>query len=164
MDLLKATEDLKEYSKLKNAVDKLKETAELINKQKKQKENMQLLKKIHRECGIKEIPESRQFIYEDIVYKQQVPQKQTEKEEIKYFFRIYLFSDEVWLVKYKLNVFQKVKKFPVTNIHFTTNLSQGDTAFKLGKTTYYTTKSLKLTNLQTQFVNLLPHRDIRKSE
>jgi len=123
---------------------------------KKRKENKSRLKKIHSECGINDIPESRELIYSDIVYKQAIPKN--DKETMKYFFHIYLFTDEIWLVKYKQNVFQKVKKLPVT-VQFSLNLAQGDTAFKLGKTIYYTSKSLKLTNLQTHF-NCIPHRSI----
>uniref|UniRef100_A0A6B2LHB8 DH domain-containing protein n=1 Tax=Arcella intermedia TaxID=1963864 RepID=A0A6B2LHB8_9EUKA len=154
-DLMKNTQDLKEYSQLQIATSRLKEVANGINQQKKEKENMKQLKNIFLEYGIKEIPLNKNFVYEETVYKTETSQRSEKEQEDKYY-RLIIFTDEIWIVKLKSHVLQSIKKFAL-NIHISPLPTIGDTAFKLGKNIYYTSKSIKLTQLLYHF-SQLPER------
>uniref|UniRef100_A0A6B2LJI4 DH domain-containing protein n=1 Tax=Arcella intermedia TaxID=1963864 RepID=A0A6B2LJI4_9EUKA len=138
-DLQKNTVDFKEKDQIIVAHHQLKGLADSINKLKKEREDYKQLRRIHLQCGIKECPDKRKYIYEETVYSSK---EKSENPETKYY-KIFVFSDELWLVKFKGNFAVRVKRYPTSiPISFPSEHS-----IKLAKTTYYLTNSVKLTNL-----------------
>jgi len=67
-DLQSNTEVIKEKDQIILAHRKLKEIADSINQRKKDIENIKKLRKIYLECGVKDIPDGKVFLYEETVY------------------------------------------------------------------------------------------------
>eukprot|EP01125_Pyxidicula_operculata_P002154 TRINITY_DN12094_c0_g1_i1.p1 TRINITY_DN12094_c0_g1~~TRINITY_DN12094_c0_g1_i1.p1 ORF type:complete len:845 (+),score=197.52 TRINITY_DN12094_c0_g1_i1:30-2537(+) len=138
-ELLKNTSpNHNDYISLKKAHRTLQKITDLVNQEKKKLENSEECEKIHKELGIEDFPKDRLFIYQDCIYSQPVPKSKADLVGLTSFFKIYLFSDVAVLAKYEQNVFAGKFKKCAYSTPFAASVPDNDSAFKLGKNTYYT--------------------------
>jgi len=123
----------KDHKVVLQSLRKVKAITTSINEGKKQKQNHVKLLQIHSDLGIKEdIPSSREFIFEDTVYKQVPPKKKAELANFNPKFQLYLFTDTIILAKYNQNALQSIKYYSPPSTSFISTVSGDvDTALKL---------------------------------
>eukprot|EP01130_Rhizamoeba_saxonica_P014642 TRINITY_DN641_c0_g1_i1.p1 TRINITY_DN641_c0_g1~~TRINITY_DN641_c0_g1_i1.p1 ORF type:complete len:546 (+),score=81.01 TRINITY_DN641_c0_g1_i1:219-1856(+) len=139
-DLLKYTNEENEidYLPLSYAIEKVRKLASWINTEKSNTEKSLYTLEIMEELGVKNVPAERQFISEDIIYKK-LP---TEEISCNKYCKLFIFSDFMFVARYKDENFVSVKKYPISKLCF--ECGKEESQIKLNKDVYY------LSNIETQ--------------